>query len=92
MRTAAQMAVRLWYLLERKRAIDHRPDVVVNNFNERPYLYRNRFPERHWAAFQLRGTKSNRDAVGARVRLTVAGKTLTRLVGSGSGLGATFGF
>ena len=34
---------------------------------------------------KLAGTRSNRDAVGARVRLGVAGKTLTRQIEAGSG-------
>ena len=34
---------------------------------------------------KLVGTRSNRDAVGARVRLGVAGKKLTRQVEAGSG-------
>jgi hypothetical protein len=54
---------------------DGRPDLVVNNFNERPYLYRNRFAMKHWVALRLTGTRSNRDAIGALARLE-AGDTV----------------
>ncbi len=65
--------------------VDGRPDLVVNNFNERPYLYRNQFPERHWLALRLRGTTSNRDAIGAVVTVTVGGSTQVRQVTGASG-------
>ena len=34
---------------------------------------------------RLAGIKSNRDAIGARVRLTVGGKTMTRQIKAGAG-------
>jgi hypothetical protein len=65
---------------------DGRLDLVINNNNKPPTIYLNELQDEHnWLQIELVGNKSNRDAVGARVRLTVAGKTLTRLVGSGSG-------
>ncbi len=67
---------------------DGRLDAAINNFNERAYLYRNRFPMRHWAAFRLRGTKSNRDAIGAVVRIEAGGRAQIRQVcGAGGYLG-----
>jgi enediyne biosynthesis protein E4 len=48
---------------------DGRLDLMVNNFNDRPYYFKNQFPQRHYVAFRLQGTKSNRDAVGAVVKL-----------------------
>src|SRR5258708_39707769 len=44
---------------------DGRLDLMVNNFNDRPYYFRNRFPVRNYVALRLTGTVSNRDAVGA---------------------------
>jgi hypothetical protein len=38
----------------------------------------------HWAQFLLRGTKSNRAAVGAQLRLSAAGKTYLRFVDGGN--------
>ncbi len=64
---------------------DGRPDLVVNNFNERAYLYHNEFAQRHWLALRLRGTRSNRDAVGAVARVKVGDRTLIRQVCSAGG-------
>jgi hypothetical protein len=38
----------------------------------------------HWVAFRLIGTKSNRDAIGARIRLKAGARTLIDEVRSGS--------
>jgi hypothetical protein len=54
---------------------DGRLEIVTNNFNDRPYFFANRFPRRNYVAFRLTGTRSNRDAIGAVVRLW-AGKTV----------------
>ncbi len=46
-------------------------DVVVANQRGPLLLYRNRVdPARHWIAFELNGTASNRSAIGARVELS----------------------
>jgi hypothetical protein len=57
-----------------------RLDVVTNNFNDLPYFFRNEFPAKNYLEFRLRGTRSNRDAVGAVVRVYQGGKVLTRQV------------
>ena len=49
---------------------DGRLEIVVNNFNDQPYYFKNEFPPNNWIAFQLTGTRSNRDAIGG------AGETL----------------
>jgi hypothetical protein len=54
---------------------DGRLDIVTNNFNDRPYYFANRFPRENYVALRLTGTSSNRDAIGALVRLR-AGKTV----------------
>jgi hypothetical protein len=54
-------------------------DVVIMNMNEPPSLLRNEYmggPSRrrnNWIALKLIGTKSNRSAIGARVRLKAGG-------------------
>ncbi len=68
---------------------DGRLDMFVSNANGEPYLYRNTLPMGpagpHWVEFVLEGTKSNRFAVGAQLRLTAAGKTYLRFVNGGNG-------
>ena len=66
---------------------DGRLDLVMNNNNETPVLYLNNL-RRSGRGLELKlvgGRGSNRDAVGACVRLKVGGKTLTRYVEAGSG-------
>ncbi|MCA1593863.1 MAG: ASPIC/UnbV domain-containing protein [Acidobacteria bacterium] len=65
---------------------DGRLDMVINNNNETPTLYLNNLRKSGNAVeLKLVGTRSNRDAVGARVRLTASGKTMMRQVEAGSG-------
>jgi hypothetical protein len=50
-------------------------DVLVMNMNEPPSLLRNDLaPARAWLAFRLRGTRSNRAALGATLVVTAAGR------------------
>jgi hypothetical protein len=60
-------------------------EVVTNNFNDRPYFFQNEFPRGNYVALRLRGTKSNRDAIGAVARLTAGGKTFVRQVQTANG-------
>src|SRR5262249_53007898 len=58
-------------------------DIVTNNFNDQPYFFRNQFPRRNFVEFRLRGAgppRSNRDAIGAVVRVSRGDKILTRQV------------
>jgi hypothetical protein len=64
---------------------DGRLDLMVNNFNDRPYYYRNNFPRRNYIAFRLKGTRSNPDAVGAVVRVSVGEEIMTRQVHTAGG-------
>ncbi|HQU43787.1 MAG TPA: CRTAC1 family protein, partial [Pirellulales bacterium] len=59
---------------------DGRLDLLVNNFNDRPYYYQNRFPAGNYIAFRLTGTNSNRDAIGALARLFCGGQQMVRQV------------
>jgi hypothetical protein len=54
------------------------PDLVVTSLNERPRILMNSADNgNHWLTLDLRGHASNRDAVGARVKLTTpSGRTL----------------
>jgi enediyne biosynthesis protein E4 len=48
-------------------------DLVVTGLNERPRILLNSgLAGRNWIAFSLTGTKSNRDAIGAEVKVTTA--------------------
>ncbi len=57
-----------------------RLDIVTNNFNDQPYFYRNELPRKNYVAFRLQGTRGNRDAIGAVVRLHQGTKIMTRQV------------
>jgi hypothetical protein len=59
---------------------DGRLDLVVNNFNDVPFLLMNRWVPRNYVALRLTGVVSNRDAIGALVRLHVGGRVLVRQV------------
>jgi hypothetical protein len=73
---------------------DGRLDMVINNNNETPTLYLNGL-KRTGNAVELKlvgavvadasGPRSTRDAIGATVRVTAGGKTMTRQVDAGSG-------
>ena len=74
---------------------DGRLDLVINNNNETPTLYLNNL-KKSGHAVELKlvgahgggdrvGVRSSRDAIGACVRLTAGGKTMTRQVEAGSG-------
>jgi hypothetical protein len=59
-------------------------EIAVNNQNETPSLLKQTSrPVGHWIILQLTGTRSNRSAVGARVKLTAAGHTQLDEVRSG---------
>jgi hypothetical protein len=59
-------------------------DFLVVNMDGRPSLFRNDGGHRsRWLTLHLRGSKSNRDAIGARVIVTAAGATQTAEVRSG---------
>src|SRR5262249_41229691 len=57
-----------------------RLDIVVNNFNDAPYYFKNQFPRKNYLSFRLRGTRSNREAVGALVTLRIGTEVMVRQV------------
>jgi enediyne biosynthesis protein E4 len=63
------------------------PDLVVTSLNQRPRILLNSGDNKnHWLWLDLVGTKSNRDAIGAKVKLTTAtGRVLHNHVSVSSG-------
>jgi hypothetical protein len=65
-------------------------DVVVNHMDAPPAILRNDTPgENRWIRLKLIGTRSNRDAVGARVEVEAGGRTITRQRKGGCSLQST---
>src|SRR5262249_13642187 len=54
-------------------------DIVVNHKDGAPAVLRNdtKSPN-HWVRLDLQGTRSNRDAIGARVEVVAGGRTIYR--------------
>jgi hypothetical protein len=71
---------------------DGRIDVVLVNSRRAPLVLRNATQNaNHWLALQLRGVRANRDAVGARVRVTAGDLVQIDEVHSGRGYQSHFG-
>ncbi|MDX2036061.1 MAG: CRTAC1 family protein [Isosphaeraceae bacterium] len=65
-------------------------DLVVNHKDTPPAVLRNDTKtEHHWIRFRLRGTTSNRDAVGAKVVVQAGNREIVRLRKGGCGLMGT---
>lgn len=65
---------------------DGNTDILIVNMNEPPSLLKNNNRSGyHWLRVQLKGTKSNRAAIGAKVRVETAGRWQTSVVLSQSG-------
>jgi enediyne biosynthesis protein E4 len=64
---------------------DGRLEIVTNNFNDAPYYYKNNFPRKNYIAFRFQGTRSNRDAIGALVRLYAGDQVMVRQVQAAGG-------
>jgi hypothetical protein len=63
---------------------DGNMDIVVEDIVGSPMVLRNRgIAGRHWVSFELAGTKSNRSAIGARVKIVSGGMTQTDEIHSG---------
>jgi hypothetical protein len=67
-------------------------DVVILNSRSEPTILRNDLPSKgHWIQVRLRGTKSNRDGVGARVKVVAGNLMLADEVHSGHGYQSHYG-
>ena len=67
-------------------------DVVILNSRSEPTILRNDSPSKgHWIQVRLRGAKSNRDGVGARVKVISGDLTLVDEVHSGRGYQSHYG-
>jgi hypothetical protein len=63
---------------------DGNMDIVIGDIDGAPMLLRNRgIPGRHWASFELSGTKSNRLALNGRISIVAGGVTQTDEIHSG---------
>src|SRR5262249_32286723 len=63
---------------------DGNVDVVVEDLEGAPMVLRSHgVAGRHWVSFELAGTKSNRMAIGARVKVIAGGMTQTDEIHSG---------
>jgi hypothetical protein len=59
-------------------------DVVVGDLDGAPMILKNHgVPGRHWVSFELAGTKSNRLALNARIKIVAGGMTQTDEIHSG---------
>jgi hypothetical protein len=62
-----------------------RPQIVIVNMNDKPTLLKNAGPRQNALAITLRGTRSNRSAIGARCTVEAGGrKRIAEVVSGGS--------
>lgn len=67
-------------------------DVVILNSRRAPTILRNESPgQNHWIQIRLRGTRSNRDGVGARIKIVAGDLTVLDEVHSGRGYQSHYG-
>jgi hypothetical protein len=64
---------------------DGHVDILLRNYAQPAQLLRNAGGDGHWMEIKLVGTRSNRDAVGARITIEVDGRSQSREVHLGSG-------
>ena len=63
---------------------DGHMDLIITNQEEVPSIVMNQRVPGNWVLVKLRGTRSNRSAIGARVTLRANGRTQIREVKSGA--------
>jgi hypothetical protein len=62
---------------------DGRPEALITEMNGRPAVLKNAAPGGRFVNLRLRGTRGNRDAIGARVTVRAGGRTWVDEVRSG---------
>jgi hypothetical protein len=63
---------------------DGNVDIVVEDLSGEPMILKNNGSAgKHWVSFELQGTKSNRLAIGARLKIVAGGMTQTEEIHSG---------
>jgi hypothetical protein len=63
-------------------------DIITNEFNSAPQVFLSDLSDKraiHWLKLRLIGKDSNRDGIGALVKVTAGGMTMTQLVDGSSG-------
>jgi hypothetical protein len=61
-------------------------DMLVTNSNNKPILYQNFAGlKKSWVEFKVAGTRSNRNGVGTRIKVTTGGTSQIREVNCGNG-------
>jgi hypothetical protein len=71
---------------------DGKLDVVVLNSRREPTILRNESPnQNHWVGIRLRGTKTNRDGIGARIKVVTGDLIQVDEVHSGRGYQSSYG-
>lgn len=67
-------------------------DAVILNSRQKPTLLRNdQASDQHWIQIKLKGTKTNKDGIGAKVKLIAGDKMFTDEVHSGRGYQSHYG-
>jgi len=60
-------------------------DAVFTRLDGKPVLLRNNVGQNHsWVGFELQGTKSNRDAIGAKITVGMGNRKLVRWITGGA--------
>ena len=59
-------------------------DIYMTDYRGANILYRNNGNNNHWLHIKTIGTKSNRNGIGAKVRVVAGGLSMLRMVGVGS--------
>ncbi len=66
-------------------------DLIVNNYNAPAHYFVNRLPHRgHWLRVRLRGRQSNRDGIGAIIRIRTGQRRQMRVVTAGDGYASQY--
>src|SRR2546422_895819 len=63
---------------------DGQLDILIRNFRQPAQLLHNRGGSGHWLQLRLIGVRSNRDAIGARIRVWTGAGLQSRAVSAGS--------